>query len=337
MEGNCEQLGLKIRRKRTVLTYVAVALLAVVIVDVLAVRWPTRQTEAMMPVASSAQVKVDQVNYRLYQESNAAAPGAPLAGNNTAATLSQVGAGFRVRVGVENRTELMLAKQIIRGWSHTCAIDLNDSVYCWGDNSSGQLGNGSTSSSRVPVAVNATGALAGKTIKQISVGFDHTCVVSNDHKIYCWGRNNSGQLGIGNTSNSSIPVAVNATGALAGKTIKQVSVGAWYTCATTSDNKAYCWGINSSGQLGNNSNISSSVPVRVYAPKEMATVLANAMKLRVQYAKKTAAACQAVAAGWQDVTNNSALAYSATGPNNGTAIAANATMEIGRASCRERV
>ena len=324
MEGNCEQLGLKIRRKRTVLTYVAVALLAVVIVDVLAVRWPTRQTEAMMPVASSAQVKVDQVNYRLYQESNAAAPGAPLAGNNTVATLSQVGAGFRVRVGVENRTELMLAKQIIRGWSHTCAIDLNDSVYCWGDNSSGQLGNGSTSSSRVPVAVNATGALAGKTIKQISVGFDHTCVVSNDHKIYCWGRNNSGQLGIGNTSNSSIPVAVNATGALAGKTIKQVSVGAWYTCATTSDNKAYCWGINSSGQLGNNSNISSSVPVRVYAPKEMATVLANAMKLRVQYAKKTAAACQAVAAGWQDVTNNSALAYSATGPNNGTAIAANA-------------
>ena len=381
MEGNCEQLGLKIRRKRTVLTYVAVALLAVVIVDVLAVRWPTRQTEAMMPVASSAQVKVDQVNYRLYQESNAAAPGAPLAGNNTAAILSQVGAGFRVRVGVENRTELMLAKQIIRGWSHTCAIDLNDSVYCWGDNSSGQLGNGSTSSSRVPVAVNATGALAGKTIKQIvpsfigsyscaiasddkaycwginssgqlgngstsssrvpvavnatgalagktikqiSVGFDHTCVVSNDHKIYCWGRNNSGQLGIGNTSNSSIPVAVNATGALAGKTIKQVSVGAWYTCATTSDNKAYCWGINSSGQLGNNSNISSSVPVRVYAPKEMATVLANAMKLRVQYAKKTAAACQAVAAGWQDVTNNSALAYSATGPNNGTAIAANA-------------
>ena len=54
----------------------------------------------------------------------------------------------------------------------------------------------------------------------------------------------------------------------------------------------------------------------------MATVLANAMKLRVQYVKKTAAACQAVATGWQDVTNNSALAYSASGPNNGTAIAA---------------
>ena len=72
------------------------------------------------------------------------------------------------------------------------------------------------------------------------------------------------------------------------------------------------------GALGN----SSSVPASVYAPKEMATVLANAMKLRVQYVKKTAAACQAVATGWQDVTNNSALAYSAAGPNNGTAIAA---------------
>ena len=83
-------------------------------------------------------------------------------------------------------------------------------------------------------------------------------------------------------------------------------------------------GGNSSGQLGNNSTINSGVPTHVYAPKENTTIPANAMKLRAQYAKKTAAACQAVAAGWQDVTNNSALAYSVTGPNNGTAIAANA-------------
>ena len=81
-------------------------------------------------------------------------------------------------------------------------------------------------------------------------------------------------------------------------------------------------GGNSSGQLGNNSTINSGVPTHVYAPKENTTIAANAMKLRAQYAKKTAATCQAVAAGWQDVTNNSALAYSAAGPNNGTAIAA---------------
>ena len=84
----------------------------------------------------------------------------------------------------------------------------------------------------------------------------------------------------------------------------------------------YCWGYNDNGQLGNNSTNNSRVPARVYVPKENTTIAANAMKLRAQYAKKTAATCQAVAAGWQDVTNNSALAYSAAGPNNGTALAA---------------
>ena len=123
-------------------------------------------------------------------------------------------------------------------------------------------------------------------------------------------------------TNSSIPVAVNTTGVLAGKTIKQISAGTSHTCAIASDDKAYCWGSGSFGALGNNSAANSSVPVRVYAPKENTTIAANAMKLRTQYAKKTAATCQAVAAGWQDVTNGSALAYSAAGPNSGTAITA---------------
>ena len=175
---------------------------------------------------------------------------------------------------------------------------------------------------KVPVAVNTTGVLAGKTIKQISAYGFHTCAVASDNKAYCWGNNKSGNLGNNSTTNSLIPVAVNTTGVLAGKTIKQISAGSSHTCAIASDDKAYCWGDGYPGQLGNGSTVNSSVPVRVYAPKENTTIAANAMKLRAQYAKKTAATCQAVAAGWQDVTNGSALAYSAAGPNNGTAIAA---------------
>ena len=109
--------------------------------------------------------------------------------------------------------------------------------------------------------------------------------------------------------------------ALAGKTIRQMSAGFSSTCAVDSGYGIYCWGYNSNGQLGNNSTNNSRVPTYVYVPKENTTIPANTMKLRTQYAKKTAATCQAVAAGWQDVTNNSALAYSASGPNNGTAIA----------------
>ena len=247
--------------------YAAVCLLVLGIGVIVAVQWLTRPTEALMPTVSSSQVKVDQANYRLYQSSDTATPGAPLATDNTVATLPQAGASFRMRVGVENKERFMPANQISASNLHTCAIASDNKAYCWGNGSGGRLGNSSTASSSVPVAVNTTGVLAGKTIKQISA--------SNLH-----------------------------------------------TCAIASDDKAYCWGYNNEAQLGNNSNINSSVPVRVYAPKEMATVLANAMKLRVQYVKKTAAACQAVATGWQDVTNNSALAYSAAGPNNGTAIAA---------------
>ena len=212
-------------------------------------------------------------------------------------------------------------KQISASNLHTCAIASDDKAYCWGYNNEAQLGNNSTASSSVPVAVNTTGVLAGKTIKQISAGSSHTCAIASDNKAYCWGNGSGGRLGNSSTTNSSVPVAVSTSGVLAGKTIKQISASNLHTCAIASDDKAYCWGYNNEAQLGNNSNINSSVPVRVYAPKEMATVLANAMKLRVQYVKKTAAACQAVAAGWQDVTNGSALAYSGAGPNNGTAIA----------------
>ena len=434
MESNSEQFGLRIRRKRTVLVYAAVCLLVLGIGAIMAVQWLTHPTEALMPTASSSQVKVDQANYRLYQSSSSATPGAQLAADNTAATLPQTGASFRVRVGVENKEDLMLAKHIIGGFGYVCAVALDGRVYCWGSNSNGKIGSGNTSSALVPSAVkisgalvgkvikqiepssagnhscviasddkaycwghngfgqlgnnntvnsltpvavdtagvlasktikqiasggisscviasddkaycwgsnnfgqlgngnlknsstptpvSTTGVLAGKTIKQITAGTEFTCAIASDDKAYCWGSNSSGQLGNNSTINSGVPVAVNTSGVLAGKTIKQISAGSSHTCAIASDDKAYCWGSNSSGELGNNSTINSGVPTHVYAPKENTTIPANTMKLRTQYAKKTAATCQAVAAGWQDVTNNSTLAYSAAGPNNGTAIAA---------------
>jgi hypothetical protein len=196
-----------------------------------------------------------------------------------------------------------------------------DKVYCWGSNAYGQVGNNSLTDSNVPVAVNTTGVLAGKTIKQISVGHYRTCAIASDDKMYCWGNNMGGALGNGSTADSHIPVSVNMSGVLAGKVIRRISIGAFHTCAYASDNKIYCWGSNNYGQLGNNSTANSGVPVATYIFKKE-NIPASAMKLRAQYVKKTAATCQAVAAGWQDVTNNSALAYSASGPNNGTAIAA---------------
>jgi len=212
-------------------------------------------------------------------------------------------------------------KQMSVGTYNTCVIASDDKVYCWGSNAYGQVGNNSLTDSTVPVAVNATGVLAGKTIKQISVGHYRACVIASDDKMYCWGNNMGGALGNGSTSDSHIPVSVNMSGVLAGKVVRRISIGAFHTCVDATDNKIYCWGSNNYGQLGNNSTANSGVPTTIYIFKKE-NIPANAMKIRTQYAKKTAAACSAVVAGWQDVTNSSALAYSAAGPNNGTAIAA---------------
>ena len=263
MESDSEQFGLRIRRKRMVLVYVVVCLLVLGIGTVIMAQCLTRPTEALMPTAPSGRVKVDQANYRLYRSSSTQVPGTPLAAGNIAVTLPQVGASFRVRVGLENKERYILGKQSSASFYHSCAIALNGRAYCWGSGNSGKLGNGSTASSRVPVAVNTSGVLAGKTIKQISAGENHTCAIASDNRAYCWGSNKNGQLGNGSTADSRVPVAVNTSGVLAGKTIKQISAGENHTCAIASDNRAYCWGSNKNGQLGNGSTADSRVPVAV--------------------------------------------------------------------------
>jgi prepilin-type N-terminal cleavage/methylation domain-containing protein len=153
---------------------------------------------------------------------------------------------------------------ITAGSDQTCAIASNNLAYCWGYNNKGQLGNNSTVDSLVPVAVNTAGVLNGKTIKSISTGGSATCAIASDNLAYCWGDNTWGQLGNNSTIDSSVPVAVNTAGVLNGKTIKSISTSNSETCAIASDNLAYCWGVNSYGQLGNNSTTNSSIPVAVY-------------------------------------------------------------------------
>ena len=149
---------------------------------------------------------------------------------------------------------------ISTGERHSCAV-ADGKAYCWGNNYSGQLGNNSTTDSRVPAAVNTSGVLAGKTITAIAAGDFHTCAVA-DGKAYCWGNNYSGRLGNNSATDSSVPVAVNTSGVLAGKTVTAISTGGSHSCVLA-DGKAYCWGDNAYGQSGNNSTTDSLVPVAV--------------------------------------------------------------------------
>lgn len=145
------------------------------------------------------------------------------------------------------------------GGYYSCTLLSDGAAWCWGRNNRGQLGDGSTSTATSPVSVLA-GAGPG-FYKQISAGGDHTCGVGTNDKAYCWGYNIYGKLGDGTTTDRTSPVAVVAGGGPS--SYKQISVGSSHTCGIGSDNKAYCWGRNYYGQLGNNATTDSPTPVAV--------------------------------------------------------------------------
>ena len=137
----------------------------------------------------------------------------------------------------------------------SCALIDDGTVRCWGRNTSGQLGNGTTTPSRVPVTV--TGLSGAVTI---DAGSDHSCAAIDDGTARCWGDNFWGQLGDGTTNDSSLPVTVtglNGTVAIAA----DGTIG--HSCALIADGTARCWGGNYVGQLGDGTTNDSSLPVTV--------------------------------------------------------------------------
>ncbi len=133
----------------------------------------------------------------------------------------------------------------------------------WGGNSNGVLGNGDTWYSTVPVSVTNTSALSGKTVLAVaqSTSDYHSLALCSDGTLAAWGNNTYGQLGNGAGVSSNVPVSVIRGGALAGKTVVAVAVGEDHSLALCSDGTVAGWGGNDNGQLGNNSIVSSKVPV----------------------------------------------------------------------------
>ncbi|MFO1135425.1 MAG: hypothetical protein U1E30_09605 [Rhodoblastus sp.] len=153
--------------------------------------------------------------------------------------------------------------QVAGGVNHSCALDVNGRVWCWGLGNNGQLGDNTGVQRLTPTAVLSSGALAGKSVVQIAAGQAHTCAMTADGGVYCWGYNFYGQLGDGTSFQRNAPVAVSTSGALAGKKVVQITAGVYHTCALTSDGKAYCWGDNSNGALGDNTGTQRFVPTAV--------------------------------------------------------------------------
>ena len=148
---------------------------------------------------------------------------------------------------------------VAAGGDHSVALCADGTVATWGRNLYGQLGNNSTTNSLVPVAVNTSGALAGKTVVAVSAGGYHTLALCSDGTLAAWGWNLFGQIGANGTTNCLVPVAVNASGSLAGKTVIAASAGGYHSLALCSDGTVVTWGGNSYGQLGNSVNTSGTL------------------------------------------------------------------------------
>jgi alpha-tubulin suppressor-like RCC1 family protein len=148
---------------------------------------------------------------------------------------------------------------IYAGAINTCAL-AEGKAYCWGYNAYGGNGDGSTTTNNSPVAVDTSGVLSGKTISSISMGQSSACVLANGG-VYCWGSNFVGNLGDGTTAQSSSPVAVDTSGVLSGKVVDSM-YGGDSVCAVA-EGKAYCWGSNTSGQLGDGTTTQRNSPVAV--------------------------------------------------------------------------
>jgi alpha-tubulin suppressor-like RCC1 family protein len=150
-------------------------------------------------------------------------------------------------------------KALSVGAVHTCVLAQagpgvdEGSVYCAGNNSDGQLGDGSTTDR------NELTKTDGPLFLSVSAGENHTCAIAaNTRQVYCWGSNQFGQLGTGVPAGATLPTPV--SGPLA---FLAVSAGAGHTCGITIQGQAFCWGLNSDGQLGDSTTTNQPTPVRV--------------------------------------------------------------------------
>jgi alpha-tubulin suppressor-like RCC1 family protein len=150
-------------------------------------------------------------------------------------------------------TGLGAALHVTSGDNHDCALLTDHTIWCWGDNSQGQLGNGTTGGAPDPGKV----VVLDNMMKHVDAGRNHVCAVKNDGSLWCWGSNGSGELGNG-TTGAGIPIPAQVLGA--GLNVVSVAAGYENTFVIKADGSAACCGDGSEGQLGNGGLFSSASP-----------------------------------------------------------------------------
>jgi alpha-tubulin suppressor-like RCC1 family protein len=165
------------------------------------------------------------------------------------------GTGVNSNVAVQ-ATDVTSAELVSTGRGHACASTRNKEVFCWGTNALGQLGDPALATSNKPAKIPA-GLPAERAISIAAGGF-HTCAAFEGGKVFCWGRNDFGQVGVTVSQKETSPREVTLP-----KAAEQVVAGDLFTCARLVDKSVTCWGAGVSGQLGNGASVNTATPVPV--------------------------------------------------------------------------
>lgn len=186
------------------------------------------------------------------------------AGIKTDGTLWLWGGGVCGRLGNNSTVDRSSPVQTVAGgndWKqasvmfrHSAAVKTNGTLWMWGSGDYGRLGNHSLADQLSPIETVA----GGSNWKQVSLGHFHSSAVKNDGTLWVWGRNAAATIGDNTTINKSSPVQTIS----GGTNWKQVSAGRCHTAGVKTDGTLWLWGLNDSGQIGNDSLISQSSPVQ---------------------------------------------------------------------------
>jgi alpha-tubulin suppressor-like RCC1 family protein len=145
--------------------------------------------------------------------------------------------------------------EIAVGANHVCARKSDGTLWCWGANYAGQLGDGTFMDHLSPVQVTSLGT----NVAHVEAGGFHTCVIKTDGTTWCWGYNDYGQVGDGTNTWQGAPVPITTLGTQ----VVELSGGTYHTCARVADGSVWCWGNNDHGQLGDGSTTSRPTPTLV--------------------------------------------------------------------------
>jgi alpha-tubulin suppressor-like RCC1 family protein len=180
-------------------------------------------------------------------------------GGPTEASLAEANSGT---------TAAVVFAQVSTGDAHTCAITASGRAYCWGDNFEGKLGDGSTTERHIPTPV------AGNLVfRNITAGYNHTCGVTTDFLAYCWGSSLDGRLGTGLPSPHPTPARV-----AGGLKFRIVTTGVAHSCGLTEpDERAYCWGDDRYGELGDGGTKERDMPVAVAGGRRFHQISAGSL------------------------------------------------------------